>query len=39
MLPAFDRSNGDRVNDEPRLEAGLDREKSAQLAQHHHSNR
>jgi hypothetical protein len=34
MLAAFDGSQRDGINDQPRLEARLDREQAANLPQH-----
>jgi hypothetical protein len=34
MLPALDRADRDRVDHQPRFEAGLDREQPADFAEH-----
>jgi hypothetical protein len=36
MLPAFDRPERDRIDDDPRLEASLDPEKASDLPEHCH---
>jgi hypothetical protein len=36
MLPALDRAERDRINDQPRLEARLDREQPTDLLQNRH---
>jgi hypothetical protein len=37
MAAAFDRTQGDGIDHQPRLEARLDREQAADLAEHCHS--
>jgi hypothetical protein len=34
MLAAFDRADCDRINHQPGFEAGLDREQTAEFAEH-----
>jgi hypothetical protein len=36
MLPALDRPERDRIDDDPRLEASLDPEKASDLPEHCH---
>jgi hypothetical protein len=36
MMPALDRSDGDRIDHRPRLEARLDPEQPAYLLEHRH---
>jgi hypothetical protein len=37
MARPFDRADGDRIDDQPRFRAGLDREQSPDFAQFAHS--
>jgi hypothetical protein len=39
MATAFDRAERDRIDHQPRFEAGLDREKAAEFLNHAHSLR